>query len=174
MTTFEEAADITNAALVPLALPDITPTDLAKLAREVAMDIRELPGVLADYHLTQEQYNYLADHHEFYKQALKVSILEWRSSLTTPERVKLEAAAILENALPRLGARMVNQAEGMPGVVEAAKLFAKLAGLGEKEVGSNAPGERFQININLGGDERLTKNVTPKTIEITSTEKPDG
>ncbi len=114
--------------------------------------------------MSKEQYDWLKEHHAFFKQALHVSTIEWNSALTTPERIKLESAAILEDALPRLGARMANQAEGLPGVVEAAKLFAKIAGLGEKEVGDRAPGEKFTISINLGGDDKLiykSKDVTP-------------
>lgn len=155
----------------PSAMPELAAIDLAKLAREIAMDIREIDVVLGIYKLTREQYDWLANHHEFYKQALHVSTIEWSSALTTPERVRLESAAILEDALPRLGARMVNQAEGLPGVVEAAKLFAKLAGLGEKEIGERSVGEKFQININLGGDDKLVykSKETPAIEGSTST-----
>lgn len=160
-----------HRAVVPVGMPEFAPVDLAKLAREIAMDIRELDKVLETYKLSKEQYDWLANHHEFFKQALHVSTIEWSSALTTPERVRLESAAILEDALPRLGARMVNQAEGLPGVVEAAKLFAKLAGLGEKEVGDRSPGEKFQININLGGDDKLVykSKETPAIEGSTST-----
>ncbi len=163
--TFDPALEA--LATPPVVLPELSPIDLAKLAREIAMDIKDVDVVLGFYHITLEQYAHLKEHNEFFKQALKVSTLEWNSALTTAERVKLESAAILEDALPRLGARMVSQSEGLPGVVEAAKLFAKLAGLGEKEVGNAAPSERFSININLGGDEKLVYRTkeAPKTIE---------
>ena len=155
-----------NERVQALALPEeFTPTHLAKLAREIAMDIKEVPIILGNYRLTQEQYDWLKENNEFFKQALHVSTIEWNSALTTPERIKLESAAILEEALPRLGARMVNQAEGLPGVVEAAKLFAKIAGVGEREQGDRAPGEKFTISINLGGDDKLvykSKDVTPE------------
>ena len=160
MTTFDEAVATlsepegeTLPATIPL--PDLTATDLAKLAREIAMNIKDVEIVLGHYHLTQEQYNWLKEHHGFFKQALQVSTIEWNSSLTTAERLKLESAAILEDALPRLGARMGNPAENLPGVVEAAKLFAKMAGVGEKEAVDRAPGEKFTISINLGGDDKL-------------------
>lgn len=157
----EEEFDNALTVIAAPPLPEFTPVELAKLAREVAMDIKDLAVVLEHYKLTREQYDQLAQHNEFFKQALHVSIIEWNSALTTPERIKLESAAILEDALPRLGARMANAAEGLPGVVEAAKLFAKIAGLGEKEQGTSAPGERFTINIDLGGDHRTIKDVTP-------------
>ncbi len=163
MTTFDEAVASLPATI---DLPDLSTTDLVKLAREIAMNIKDVGIVLGHYHLTQDQYDWLKEHHAFFKQALQVSTIEWNSSLTTPERLKLESAAILEDALPRLGARMVNSAEGLPGVVEAAKLFAKMAGIGEREGGERAPGEKFTISINLGGDDKLVyKSKETPTIE---------
>lgn len=176
MPTFDEAVAALNeqeGETLPatVQLPELAPADLVKLAREIAMDIKEVDVVLGHYHLTTEQFNWLKEHHAFFKQALQVSTIEWNSALTTPERIKLESAAILEDALPRLGARMSNQAEGLPGVVEAAKLFAKIAGLGEKEAGDRAPGERFTISINLGGDDKLVykSKETPAIEGSTST-----
>jgi hypothetical protein len=54
---------------------------------------------------------------------------------------------------------MQNKGEGLPGVIEAAKFFGKIARVGEREVGPSAPGERFTINIDLGGDKSLTATV---------------
>jgi hypothetical protein len=164
----EEEFDTALVAVATPAMPEFSSVDLVKLAREVAMDIKDLAVVLEHYKLTQEQYDHLKENHEFFKQALHVSVIEWNSALTTAERIKLESAAILEDALPRLGARMANAAEGLPGVVEAAKLFAKIAGLGEKEQTNSAPGEKFTIRIDLGGDNRTIKDVTPQAIEIES------
>ncbi len=152
MPSFDEAVASLPATV---SLPELTPAELVKLAREIVMDIKDASVVLGHYNLTQVQYDWLKENHAFFKQALHVSTIEWNSALTTPERIKLESAAILEDALPRLGARMVNQAEALPGVVEAAKLFAKIAGLGEKEAADRAPGEKFTISINLGGDDKL-------------------
>ncbi len=171
MTDFDDAVATLaepEGEMLPatISLPEMTSADLVKLAREIVMDIKEVDVVLGHYHLSKEQYDWLKENHAFFKQALHVSTIEWHSALTTPERIKLESAAILEDALPRLGARMANQAEGLPGVVEAAKLFAKIAGLGEKEVGERAPGEKFTISINLGGDDKLVyKSKEAPTIE---------
>ena len=84
------------------------------------------------------------------------STIEWNSAMSTPDRIKIQAAAALEDKLPDLAIRMGNKSEGLPGVVEAAKLFAKIAGVGEREMGAVASGERFSIVINLGADEKLT------------------
>jgi hypothetical protein len=150
-----------QAAKALVALPDLTPADLAKLAREIAMDIKDRHVILADYKLSETQYEFLEANNEFYKAALHAACLDWQAPLSTQERIRVEAAAILEDSLLGLGARMRNKAEGLPGVIEAAKLFAKVAGVGEREAGASAPGERFTINIDLGGDQKITVQTAP-------------
>lgn len=151
-----------NAAKALVALPaTLTTVDLAKLAREIAMDIKERHVILKEYGLAQQQYDYLETNNEFFKNALSAACIEWQSPLSTVERIKLASAAILEDSLPNLGARMQNKGEGLPGVVEAAKLFQKLSGVGEREAGSANASERFVINIDLGGDQKITVSTTP-------------
>lgn len=145
-----------QAAKALVALPAIDFPSLAKLAREIAMDIKERHAILQEFKLTEAQYEFLEEHNEFYRSALAAACKEWHAPLTTQERIRIEAAAILEDSLLGLGARMQNKVEGLPGVIEAAKLFAKVAGVGERDAGSAAPGERFTINIDLGGDQKIT------------------
>lgn len=150
-----------QAAKALVALPSLDAPSLAKLAREMAMDIKERHVVLKDYGLNDTQYEFLEANNEFYRAALQAACTEWHAPLSTSERIKVEAAAILEDALPGLGARMQNKAEGLPGVIEAAKLFAKVAGVGERDAAGAAPGERFTINIDLGGDQKIVVASTP-------------
>lgn len=150
-----------QAAKALVQLPVMTPSELAKLAREIAMDIKERTLVFKEYALTETQYEFLEANNDFYKAALQAACVEWHAPLSTQERIKVEAAAILEDSLLGIGARMQNKSEGLPGVIEAAKLFAKVAGVGEREVGLGTPGERFTINIDLGGDQKLVVSSTP-------------
>jgi hypothetical protein len=136
-------------------LPHLSPVELAKLARDMAMDIKERCVVLKDFKLNETQYDFLEANNEFYKAALHAACIEWHAPLSTQERIRVEAAAILEDSLPGLGSRMQSKAEGLPGVIEAAKLFAKVAGVGEREAGVGNSGERFTINIDLGGDQKI-------------------
>jgi hypothetical protein len=154
VTTLTE--DGKQAAKALISLPNISQSDLARLARDIAMDIKERYVVLKDHGLTPAQYDYLETYNEFYKNALQAACIEWHAPLSTAERIKIEAQAILEDSLLDLGARMRNKSEGLPGVVEAAKFFGKIAGVGEREVGSGPVGERFVINIDLGGDTKVT------------------
>ena len=145
-----------QAAKSLVKLPELSWSDLAKLAREMAMNIKEHHTILKEFKLTNAQYDFLQAHNEFFREAHANACREWHAPLSTQERIKVEAAAILEDSLLVLGARMQNKGEGLPGVVEAAKLFAKVAGVGERETGTAAPGERFTINIDLSGDKSLT------------------
>lgn len=142
--------------------PEISLMEMARLAREIATDLRELPDILRIFSLTPEQYARIKTM-PFFINALETSTLEWNSALNTHERIKLEAACALEDALPSLSARMKKSDEALPGVVEAGKLFAKIAGLGEREQNQGAPGERFTITINLGDghDIAFDKAATP-------------
>ncbi len=151
--------------LLPTPLPTLSSSDLAKLAREMAMNIRPASLILQEFKLSDAHYAYLEKHHPFFKAAYRHACIEWHAPLNTKERISIEAAAILEDSLIGLGARMQNRAEGLPGVVEVAKLFAKVAGVGEREVGAGNPGERFTINIDLGGDTRITKETVAATPE---------
>lgn len=157
--TAQQVADATKALV---QLPDkLDAVTLAKLAREIAMDIKETAVVLKEFGLNQTQYDYLAEHNAFFKNALEAACIEWHSPLSTKERVAVAAAAILEDSLPTLGARMQNRGEGLPGVTEAAKLFAKLAGVGERENSGAPSGERFVINIDLGGGKTVALEAGP-------------
>ena len=146
-------------------MPDLNSAQLAKLARDMAMDLKEIHVVLQDHGLTQAQYDYLEAYHDFYRQAYEAACIEWHAPLSTQERIKIEGAAILEDSLLGLGARMQNPREPLNNVVEAAKLFAKIAGVGEREAGSSAAGERFVINIDLGGGKTLVAATSPVPAE---------
>lgn len=153
------AAPVTVA--VNAQLPDsLSPFDLAKLAREIAMDIKEISVVLAHYKLTLAQYEIIKEN-PYFKRALDTAIIDWNSALSTHARISIESAAILEDALPKLGARMTKADESLAMQVEAGKLMAKLAGIGESSKGAGSS-EKFTITINLGSDTiRYEKNVAP-------------
>lgn len=141
---------------------DMSTFDLARLAREIAMNIRERPAILATFKITEEQYAQI-EQNPFYRRALDSSIIEWEGAVNTPTRIKIEAAAILEVGMPVLGARMADKQESLAAAVETGKLFKTLAGIGEADRTQGVPGEKFTININLGADEKIhiEKDITP-------------
>src|SRR5207244_2018861 len=118
-----------------------------------------------DQRLTLEQYERIKLI-PFFQRAVESAAIEWNSPLNTKERLRLEAAATLETVLPILGARASNPREDLNRAVEAGKLFAKIAGVDSSPVvagGPSAVAAQFVIKIDLGADEKLIKDVTPRT-----------
>lgn len=122
----------------------------ATFIRDLAHNLYDVPFILKTHGVSQAQYDSIKDS-EFFQNALRAMTIEWNSIGNTQKRLAIEAAIALEDALPVMAARLHKPTELMTGVVELAKLLAKMAGVGE--VSQNAPpSERFKITINLGAD----------------------
>lgn len=136
-------------ALAHIKLPDdFDYGRLASLARETAMDIKELETILRQFGLSSDQYAVIQQM-PLYQQILQAEQQQWQSTKNTPDRIKLEAAALFEEAMPKLYARIINPMENLNHAIEGAKLIAKVAGVGESQ-GPATAGEKFSITINLG------------------------
>ena len=158
-----------------LVHPDLDPNRIAVVAREMAMNIRPVETILASAGISQAQFEMFILPSAFYKRAYETFVLEWESALSTNKRIALGAAAILEDSLPKLNARMINDINPLSSVTETAKLFAKLAGAGETK--EAVQGERFTITINMGGEkvhieETIGGFQIPKIIEEESSAAP--
>jgi len=132
-------------------MPDLDEFALAKLAREMAMAVRKYTDIFADFQITEEDY-YLIEKNEFYARAKAQFALEWNSSLSATERVRVISAAYLEQVLPVLGAKATDRAENLGAATEVAKFLARNAGIGEGKTDAKSAAERFVITINLGAD----------------------
>jgi len=155
--------------------PDLDANRLAVLAREMAMAIQPVEKILNAVGISQAQFEKFILPNAFYKRAYESFVLEWESALSTNKRIALGAAAILEDSLPKLNARMLNDINPLSSVTETAKLFAKLAGAGETK--EAVQGERFTITINMGGEkvhieETIGGLQIPKIIEGESNTAP--
>jgi hypothetical protein len=124
---------------------------VAAFIRDLAHNMYEVPFVLKTHNVSQAQYDSVKDS-EFFQNMLRAMTIEWNSIDNTQKRLAIEAAIALEDAMPILAARMHKPTELLTGVVELAKLFAKVAGVGEAASHSTAPTEKFKIVINLGSD----------------------
>ena len=154
--------------LVEAAAPPpitLTHVELARLAREIAMDIKERRDTLEVFKLTEAQYEQI-EKHPLYERMLTAAVIEWNSAKSTPDRLKIEAAAILEEALPHIGARMTKPAESLAMQVQAGTLLAKIAGVGEGGAAPAAQGEKFVISINLGADKEHYERNRATTITV--------
>lgn len=139
---------------------------LLKLAREIAMDILPIGQILTSHQIEPNQWETIRESAAF--QSLLASELEaWQSATNTPERVKVKAAALVEEFLPELNSRIHDPRENLNAKIEAAKLARDLAGFGKNGVDAIGVGEKFSVTINLGADKTLTieKDITPTTIE---------
>jgi hypothetical protein len=124
---------------------------MARLAREIAMNIRPVADILDDYGLDEQAFYELDTRNAFFRKVRNEFAVEWNATTSATDRVRAVSAAYLEQALPHLARRMMQAEEPLPAVTEVAKLFGRNAGLGEPKL-DRASAERFQITINLGAD----------------------
>lgn len=131
--------------------PDFDEFKMASLAREMAMNIRPYKAIFKDFDLDEESF-YEISKHPFYKRASEQFLLEWNSTLSANERVKLISAAYAEQGLPVIGRRMMDPQESFVGVIDSFKTLCRNAGIGTDNKNDKPVGERFTITINLGAD----------------------
>lgn len=140
---------------------------ILRLAREIAADIQTTDTILAKAGVSPDEWEAIQANPTF-QRVLQQEIEAWNSAANTEERVKLKAAALIEEWLPELNARIHDPREGLQHKVKAAELARDLAGLGGRGVQTAAVGERFSVTINLGADTPALKiEATPVTPQVT-------
>ena len=142
--------------------PSFNDAVLLKLAREIAMDIREIGDILATYEVDDYSWQSIKESYTF-KAYLKGALEEWNSAINTKERVKMKALSMVEEALPEFYTRMHDSKEALQHKTEVFKTITKLAGL-ERTVGDVGTGEKLTVTINLGADQqlRVERDITPR------------
>jgi len=111
-------------------MADLDETGMAKLAREMVMNIRNYKTIFADFGISEEDYYEIAKN-DYFKRVKEHFAVEWNSTLSTADRIRLQNAAGFEAIMPSIGRRMLTGDEPLASVIEGAKLMAKVAGLGE-------------------------------------------
>lgn len=161
-----EAAPVTVTVNQPPPPPiELTGVQIAQLARELVMDVFPRRIIFGRYNISEAQFDTHIAFNPDFKRFFDQIASEWNSALSTPQRLKIQAAAYLEEALPKLAARMIVKTEDLGRANEVAKTLAKIAGIGEPNAATN-PGEKFNIVINLGADVKeinVTKTLDPGT-----------
>ena len=143
-------------------MADLDEFALAKLAREMAMQIRNHNAIFADFGLTEEDY-YEITKNEFFKRAKEQFTIEWNSTLSTADRVKITSAAGAEQGLLPMTRRMLDPNEPLASAAGVFKQLCQNAGIGDAKNQSSNASERFVITINIG-DESKTYD---KEIDVT-------
>lgn len=147
---------------VTLAAPaEVSDLVFVKLAREIAMGVFDLEVILERQGITPKQWQTISKHVRF-QRLLRSEVEAWNSALNTPERIKLKSAAMVEEWLPELYARLHDRGESLNAKIEGGKLAAALAGIG-KQAAIGGGVEPLVVTINLGSDKniRIEKNVGP-------------
>lgn len=145
--------------------PGISDVTLLKLAREIAMDIRPLEGILETLEIKPTDWEYISSLPRF-QGYLRSAVEGWESATNTAERVRMKSLSFVEEALPEFYARAHDAREPLAAKTEVLKTIAKFAGIGGAVEGANL-GERMVVTINLGADHQFTiqKDVTPQVTD---------
>lgn len=153
-------------------MADLDEYAMAKLAREMAMAIRNYKDIFADFGITEEDY-YEIGKNPFYLRAKEQFTLEWNSTLSTHDRVRITSAAGAEQGLLAITKRMLDPNEPFPGVLGAFKQLCQNAGIGDPKT-EQKPSDRFVITINLGADtETYNKSVAIDANDVDLSPKRD-
>jgi hypothetical protein len=130
---------------------DLDETEMAKLAREMVMGIRNYKTIFADFGIDEEDYYEIAKN-ETYKRIKEHFTLEWNATTSTQDRIRLQGAAGIEVIMPVVARRALEATTPLAEVIESAKFMAKVAGIGNEKGDPKINTEKFVISINLGSD----------------------
>lgn len=130
---------------------DLDEARMGQLAHEMVRNIRNYKLVFADFGITEEDYYEIAKN-DYYKKIKEQLALEWNSTSSSVERIKLESLAYYEQLMPALTKRALEPTTPLMAANDTAKLLAKTGGIGEAKVNAASAAERFVITINLGAD----------------------
>ncbi len=139
---------------------------LVKLAREIAMDIRDLNEILTTHDVSLDDFEKIKCNERF-KSILSAEVTAWHGAVNVNERVKIKAGSMLEEYLPELYSRINDRKESLSSKIEATKLLERLAGMGGAAAKNEPPSNGVTITINMGADHKLQfkQELPPKVIE---------
>jgi len=126
---------------------------LGGLAREIAQDIRPLEEILLDYGFTgQNDPRWLAVRESpAFGTLLAQSIEEWNSAKTTRQRIRLKAAAIVEQSLPTVFTIINDTTEKAADRIRMLEVVGRFANIdAETKTPQTNGGFAVTININPG------------------------
>jgi hypothetical protein len=158
---------------IPISVYD--EAKLVKLARQIAMGIKDVPDILSDNGLTVQQFDDVKRMPHFVR-LLESEVKAWGAAENTNGRLKIKAAAMLEEYLPEFYARLNDRNEPLMAKIKALELAARIAGFGDRDVApTGTPGDKVHVVINLGADMRseYIKVLPHKVIEHEATPAPE-
>lgn len=143
---------------------------LASLAREMVMELEAPAAILLRKQITNIQYERIQKN-PYYVKIFTEASEAWNAASNAEQRTRIQAAFLLEQALPGYFVRITEKTEPLSSVTEGMKFLARTAGIGEARVGSE--GGKFVISINLGNGQKLLEHEV-KTIDQPPMETTNG
>lgn len=140
---------------------------MRRLAREIAMDQHDQERILLQNNVTVAEFQKICKRPRF-AIILQEELNAWNTAANTPERVRIKAAAMIEEWLPEAFMQLHGDAT-LQHKTQLATLVSRLGGMDKSEMGVASNGERFSVTINLGADNKLAfdKALPTKVIEGT-------
>src|SRR5262245_11771668 len=130
---------------------DLDEFAMAKLAREMAMNIRNYKLIFADFGINETDYQQI-EKNDFFRKVREQFSIEWNSAASTEERIRLGSLAYLEQLMPSATRKALREDTPLASSTDWGKALMKMAGVGEPKSEKPDPSERFVITINLGAD----------------------
>jgi hypothetical protein len=128
---------------------EVFAVNLAALAREIAMDVFDVPKILEIHRLSDAEWQKISANQKF-QEMLRGLVSEWQSATNTKERVRVKAATGLEMQLEIYIRDISDPKIPLAQRVEAGKFLARLGELDGSQIAAGGGGAAFQINLNIG------------------------
>ena len=167
----DDQTPVTAAVTPPPPLPDDFAVHRAiELARDLVMNLYDRDFILKKHGISDEICKRL-EANGYFQQLLKELAMEWNTPKSAQDRLALHTAIGLETVLPDAIARISTKTEPLAGVAQMVKVLADISGANQaaRQKIDRAPGEKFNIVINLGAAQGGEKQVFEKvvnTIEV--------
>jgi hypothetical protein len=151
-----------SSARVDVAVADSPPLDfsiesrLIRLARELAMEMRGVDQILADYNVGPHEWEHLQKS-PWFQQTLTSEMAQWHAASSTHDRVRVKSAVLVEEYLVEANARLRDPEETLSSKVELFKTLARIANLGTGD--GEASGGGFRVVINIAGAPPVTRTI---------------
>jgi len=129
---------------------DFDEIQMAKLARELVMNIRNYKETFTLFGIDENDYQ-IIEKNEYFRKVRDHIAIEWNSTLSTEERIRFINLAYYEQLSPVLARRAMAPDANLSASTDVGKLLMKGAGIGEAKSEKVAT-DRFVITINLGAD----------------------
>lgn len=157
-------------------MPNFDEATLARLARDMALNVKNVHAIFAEYDINEQLYYELLAHNDFFRRLRNQYKDDWHTSVSTAERIKVGSLASLEVLLPLATERAQNEEhpEPLASITNLCNVLTKTAGLGDSKDTPNAS-ERFVITINLGADtETFNKSIEVNPNDVNPKELTNG